>query len=131
MENQAKNYEEFEVVQLGEQRLIQGPSAQTQELHNVSGGDGCIMLDGKWCYKPTMVSVNVPNERWVFVGEPFPEVVQDNQGAAGWNGLDRGPNVPRDKFSVTLNNPDRKEARILSGSRSFFIRLVCIAEYRG
>lgn len=118
-------------LQIGDQRLIQGETYDTPELHNVSGGVGCILLgDRRSCFKRTRVDVLVPNDRWVFIGIPYIEVVQDNQGSAAWNMLDRGLNNPTDRFFITLNNPNEKRADVLSGSRRFKIRLVCLAKFR-
>ena len=115
-----------------DQRAIQGATVSTPELHEVScgGNTGCVCLDNKWCYKPTYLTVRVPNSKWVFIGKPYLVVVEDNQGAAAWNMLDRRDHCPSDRFFITLDNPDEKNVKILSSSRSFKVRIECLAEYR-
>lgn len=109
-----------------EERIIYGASYATPELHNVvSDSPGCIRLgDGKWCFKPTILDVYVPNSKWVFVGTPFIDLVKDDRGSAAWNVL----GAP-DRFKIILSNPDAIKAEILTGSRSIVVRLACRARH--
>ena len=113
-----------------EERLIYGPSFSTPELNNTLCGSNCECIsDGKWCFRPTELYVSTPNPHWIFIGRPYIEVYEDNQGSAAWNCMDRKENIPSDRFRITLDNPTEKKARILSSSRSFKVRLVCLARY--
>lgn len=107
-----------------EERTIYGPTFETCDCHNKPCGNDCDNCgwDGKWCYKKTKLYVTVPNSQWVFSGNPWVELVSDNQGAAGWSGF------ASDKYEMVTNNPDRIEVKVLTGSRSFKIRLCCKAK---
>lgn len=108
--------------------MIWGPTATTPELHNhrFSGGNpDCHKVgDGKWCFKRTNLRVWTPNHRWVFTGQAVVQVVRDNQGSAGWNGI----GAP-DRFRITLQNPTEIQAFVLTNSRSIDVRLGAEARY--
>ena len=117
---------------LGEEFLISGEVFTTPDLNNslCTLNEGCICLgDGKYCMKETKLTVSVPNtNKWVFISEPCLQVVDAGDGAAAWNGLDRGINIPKDRYRIDLNNPDVKKMTIISGSKSMKFRLVCKAK---
>lgn len=110
------------------QAMIWGPTATTPELHEfefIGNNPECHKVgDGKWCFKRTNLRVWTPNQRWVFTGQAVLQLVQDNQGSAGWNGL----GAP-DRFRTTLQNPTEIQAFVLTNSRSIWVRIGSHARY--
>jgi hypothetical protein len=113
-----------------ERKFCSDPPVQTPELNNVTcpnlpPNPECTCLGrGEYCYKKTRLNVFVPNERWVFIDSPHVECMQDNQGSCAWNVL----GAP-DRFFVTVNNPDHKQADVLTSSRSIRISLCATARF--
>lgn len=109
-----------------EEMVITGPTIVTPDLHEVRykpGGDCYPIGDGKWCFKKSIMSIKVPSNDWIFIGTPYIEVVEDNQGAAGWNNL----GAP-DRFRIINDSSSEKIAEVFTASRSFKIRLACKAK---
>ena len=112
------------------EQYIYGPTVATPELHNISYNDKVkcpnpVPLGGnKWCTMNTILTVATENDKWVFIGQPEIDVVEDNQGSASWNVL----GAP-DRFFVELQNPHNIRVRIITGSRSIKVRLRCLARH--
>jgi|GEM_PF-710366 len=108
-----------------EERTIVGPTVTTANLHNVrfKASSECYPIgDGKYCFKKSILTVKVPGPNWVFIGEPYVEVVEDNNGSAEWNKIGAS-----DRFTIISDSPTEKVAEVFTGSGSIKIRLVCKA----
>lgn len=114
--------------QYTEERVIYGSLSTTPELHDkrYDGADAsCHKVgDGKWCFKSTMLSIDTPNNKWVFVGTPTVECVRNNDDSCGWNMLGSP-----DRTFIRVNNPHHIEVEVLTNSRSIDVRLACNARY--
>jgi hypothetical protein len=111
--------------------IVEGSVVKTPELNYAEcdkNDPTCHCIDdGIWCWKESIVTVDITDDDLVFVDKPWLEVVGPTAGSAEWNKLHLKENIPSDRFEIIEDLPNRKKARVLSSSNSIEIKLVCRA----
>jgi hypothetical protein len=107
-----------------ERQNFRGPTVRTKDLHNVScpSGTDDEKNFANSCFHRYTLTVDAP-PNWTFIGAPWVNLVEDNDGSFAWNGYP----PPPDRFFVTESTSNSKKAIIWLGSHPITVQLACVA----
>jgi len=117
-----------------QQLFIYGEIRATPPLHNVKYGErpNCYYIsDGKWCFQRTVLELYAPELRSFNGYSPCLDLMEDNQSSAAWNMMDRGCNIPQDRFVIEVKRSNYIRVAIYTSSHSIKVRLRCNSSYIG